>query len=39
MAAILPPKHEIVKRLVVYYHVKNAHAAMQMLLNILRQRF
>lgn len=37
--AILPSKNELVKRIVIYYHIKNAHAGTQMLLNILRERF
>ncbi|XP_055940812.1 uncharacterized protein LOC129971244 [Argiope bruennichi] len=37
--AILPSKNELVKRIVIYYHVNNVHAGTQMLLNILRERF
>ncbi|XP_035218315.1 uncharacterized protein LOC118191603 [Stegodyphus dumicola] len=37
--AILPSNHEVVKRLVRYYHEKNAHAGTQILINILRERF
>ncbi|KFM65415.1 hypothetical protein X975_11953, partial [Stegodyphus mimosarum] len=38
MPAVLPPNHEVVKRLVRYYHEKNAHAGTQILINILRER-
>ncbi|KFM74429.1 hypothetical protein X975_12745, partial [Stegodyphus mimosarum] len=37
--AVLPSNHEVVKRLVRYYHEKNAHAGTQILINILRERF
>ncbi|XP_055947158.1 uncharacterized protein LOC129980799 [Argiope bruennichi] len=37
--AILPSDHEVVKRLIRYYHEKNAHAGTQILINILRERF
>ncbi|XP_035206704.1 vesicular glutamate transporter 1-like [Stegodyphus dumicola] len=39
MSAILPSNHEVVKRLVRYYHKKNAHAGTEVLINILRERF
>ncbi|GFV91150.1 hypothetical protein TNCV_896711 [Trichonephila clavipes] len=35
---VLPPKYEVVKRLIYNAHVKNCHAEVQMILNILREK-
>ncbi|KFM67094.1 hypothetical protein X975_26726, partial [Stegodyphus mimosarum] len=39
MAAVLPSNHEVVKKLVRYYHEKNPYTGTQILINILRERF
>ncbi|XP_055951562.1 uncharacterized protein LOC129987627 [Argiope bruennichi] len=36
---VLPPKHEVVKRLIYNAHVKNCHAGVQILLNALREKY
>lgn len=36
---VLSPEHKIVKSLVVYYHEKNCHAGVQVLLSILRESY
>lgn len=36
---VLPPKHEVVKRLIYNAHVKNCHAGVQILMNILREKY
>ena len=36
---ILPSEHEVVKRLIYSIHVKNCHAGVQILLNLLRERY
>ncbi|GFU40504.1 integrase catalytic domain-containing protein [Trichonephila clavipes] len=35
----LPPKHEVVKRLIYNTYVKNCHAGVQMLLNVLKEKY
>ncbi|GFT12752.1 integrase catalytic domain-containing protein [Trichonephila clavipes] len=37
--AILPPNYEVIKRLIVYTHEKNCHAGVQILLNIIREKY
>ncbi|GFU93973.1 integrase catalytic domain-containing protein [Trichonephila clavipes] len=36
---VLPPKHEVIKRLIYNAHVKNCHAGVQILLNVLRENY
>ncbi|GFT29497.1 integrase catalytic domain-containing protein [Trichonephila clavipes] len=37
--AILPPNHKVIKSLIVYTHEKICHAGVQILLNILREKY
>ena len=34
---VLPSKNEVVKRLILYFHVKNCHSGSQILLNFIKK--
>ncbi|GBL76204.1 hypothetical protein AVEN_234477-1 [Araneus ventricosus] len=36
---LLPPYHEVILKLIEYYHKKNLHCSLQILQNILREKF
>lgn len=36
---VLPSNHEVVKRLISYFHLKNCHAGPQILLNLIREKY
>ena len=36
---VLPSNHEVVNRLILYFHLKNCHAGPQILLNLIREKY
>ena len=36
---VLPSNHEVVKRLILHFHVKSCHAGPQILLNLIREKY